>query len=58
MRTVYDARREHDRDEDMDEFDKFLVDEYEADRYQEVADRAEDERLREEAWEQWEGEEW
>ena len=41
MRTVYDAWRAHDRYEDMDEFDKFLVDEYEADRRQEKADRYE-----------------
>lgn len=41
MRTVYDAWREHDSYEDMSEFDKFLVDEYEADRQQEKADRME-----------------
>lgn len=38
MRTVYDAWREHDRYEDMDEFDKFLVDEYRAEKLQEKAD--------------------
>jgi hypothetical protein len=43
MRTVYDAWREHDRYEDMDEFDRFLVDEYESDRQQERADRYESE---------------
>ena len=41
MRTVYDAWREHDRYEEMDEFDRFLVDEYEADRRKEKADRYE-----------------
>lgn len=43
MRTVYDAWREHDRYEDMDEFDRFLVDEYEAERQRERADRYESE---------------
>lgn len=51
MRTVYDAMREHDRYEDMSESDKLLVEEYEADRQQEVADRYEDQRMRDEAWE-------
>lgn len=46
MRTVYDAWREHDRYEDMSEFDQMLIDEYEADRAQERADRYEDERER------------
>ena len=41
MRTVYDAWRENDRYEDMSEFDKFLVDEYEAEKYE--ADEQEDE---------------
>jgi hypothetical protein len=43
MRTVYDAWREHDRYEDMSEFDKFLVDEYEAEKYEAKADEQEDE---------------
>lgn len=41
MRTVYDAWRENDRYEDMDEFDKFLVDEYEAEKREERAERME-----------------
>lgn len=41
MRTVYDAWRENDRYEDMSEFDRFLVDEYEAERCGEKADRHE-----------------
>lgn len=43
MRTVYDVWRENDRYEDMSEFDKFLVDEYEADKYEAKADEQEDE---------------
>lgn len=41
MRTAYDAWRDHDRYEDMDELDRMIVDEYEADRQQERADRYE-----------------
>ena len=43
MRTVYDAWREHDSYEDMSEFDEFLVDEDEADKYEAKADEQEDE---------------
>ena len=52
MRTVYDALRDHERYEDMSEFDKFLVDEYEAERYQEKADRYDEQRMRDEVWEE------
>lgn len=38
MRTAHDAWRVHDRYEDMDELDKLIVDEYEADRAEERAD--------------------
>lgn len=38
MRTAYDAWRDNDRYEDMSEFDKFLVDEYEAEKLEEKAD--------------------
>ena len=48
MRTANDAWRDHDRYEDMSEFDKFLVNEYEVDKAQERADRYEDERERRE----------
>lgn len=41
MRTAYDAWNEHDRYEDMSEFDKFLVDEYEAEKYEAKADAQE-----------------
>lgn len=41
MRTVYDAWSEHDRYEDMDEFDRFLVDEYEAEKLEGKADEYE-----------------
>lgn len=41
MRTVYDAWRENDRYEDMSEFDKFLVDEYEAEKFEARADAQE-----------------
>lgn len=49
MRMVYDAWREHERYEDMDEFDKFLVDEYRDEKLQEVADKYEEQRSREDA---------
>jgi hypothetical protein len=39
MRTAYDAWRDNERYEDMSEFDKFLVDEYEAERLEEKADQ-------------------
>lgn len=52
MRTVFDAMRENDRYEDMSEFDKFLVDEYKAERYQEKADRAYEQRMMDEVWEE------
>ena len=48
MRTVYDAWREHERYEDMDEFDKFLVDEYRDEKLQEKADEYEEQRAMEE----------
>lgn len=51
MRTVYDAWRGHERYEYMDERDKMIVDEYEADREQEKADRYDEERLIAEIWE-------
>lgn len=41
MRTAYDAWNDHDRYEDMSEYDKFLVDEYEAEKYEEKADSQE-----------------
>jgi hypothetical protein len=41
MRTAYDAWRDHDRYEDMDELDKLIVDEYEADKAGERADACE-----------------
>ena len=47
MRTVYDAWREHDRYEDMSEYDKFLVDEYRAGKLEELADRYDEEQERE-----------
>ena len=43
MRTIYDVYRDHVRYEDLNEFDKFIVDKYEADRYQEKADKCEGE---------------
>ena len=42
MRTAHDVWRENERYEDLSEFDKFIVDEYEADRAQERADEWED----------------
>lgn len=48
MRTVYDARREHERYEDMSAFDQFLADEYEAEKQEERADRYEEETARQE----------
>lgn len=50
MRTVYDAWREHDRYEDMDEMDRLIVDEYEAEKEGECADAFERAREMEEAW--------
>lgn len=38
MRTAHDAWREHDRYEDMDEMDRMIVDEYEAEKEEERAD--------------------
>jgi hypothetical protein len=43
MRTAYDAWNDHDRYEDMSEFDKFLVDEYEAEKYEAKDDQYEQE---------------
>ena len=48
VRTVYDARREHERYEDMSAFDQFLADEYEAEKQEERADRYEEETARQE----------
>lgn len=50
MRTAYDAWREHDRYEDMDELDRLIVDEYETDRAEERADAFERAREMGEAW--------
>ena len=44
MRTAYDAWREHDRYEDMDEMDRLIVDEYEAEKEGERADAFEQAR--------------
>ena len=52
MRRVYDAWRDNERYEDMNEYDKFLVDEYMAEELQEKADRAEEQRMRDEVWEE------
>lgn len=50
MRTVYDAWREHDRYEDMDELDKMIVDEYVAEKEGERADTFDRAREMEDAW--------
>lgn len=50
MRTEYDAWREHDRYEDMDEMDRMIVDEYEAEKEGERADVFERAREMEDAW--------
>jgi hypothetical protein len=50
MRTAYDAWREHDRYEDMDEMDRLIVDEYEAEKEGERADAFEKAREMEDAW--------
>lgn len=50
MRTAYDAWRDHDRYEDMDEMDRLIVDEYEAEKEGERADAIERAREMEDAW--------